>query len=158
MINGMAKRAIEIGPTGRTVAANLARLRGLRGLTLAGLSARLDAVGRPLAGSAVSAIENLDRRCDVDDLVALAAALDVSPAALLCPPPPTHDDDEEGLTHPVVTSAAPRPVALGALWLWLNSESPLANPAYIADPIDVEMWRRAFVPRFDRRTPGSRDG
>ena len=33
----------------------------------------------------LSAIENGDRRADVDDLVAIAAALDISPAAMLMP-------------------------------------------------------------------------
>ena len=41
--------------------------------------------GRPLAHSAVDQIEKGTRRVDVDDLIALAAALGVSPTTLLMP-------------------------------------------------------------------------
>jgi len=42
-------------------------------------------VGRPLGHSAVDQIEKGTRRVDVDDLMALAAALGVSPITLLMP-------------------------------------------------------------------------
>jgi transcriptional regulator with XRE-family HTH domain len=49
------------------------------------LLADLPAVGRRITISGLSKIENGDRRIDVDDLMAIAVALDVSPAALLLP-------------------------------------------------------------------------
>jgi transcriptional regulator with XRE-family HTH domain len=47
------------------------------------LAARVTALGRPMSNTMLSRIELAKRRCDIDDLVAIAAALQVSPAALL---------------------------------------------------------------------------
>ena len=55
-------------------------------MDLAGLSARLTTVGWPIPVAALSRLENGNRRVDVDDLFALANALDVSPIALLGDP------------------------------------------------------------------------
>ena len=79
----------------KITAANVARLRKARGLSLRGLSEALRKAGRSLSADAINKIENgrlLDdpkhrgnppqiRRVDADDLVALAAALGVSPSA-----------------------------------------------------------------------------
>ncbi|EHM29101.1 hypothetical protein SPW_2559 [Streptomyces sp. W007] len=43
----------------------------------------MTALGRPMTITMLSRIECRQRRCDVDDLVAIAAALDVSPLTLL---------------------------------------------------------------------------
>jgi len=57
----------------------------VRGLTQHQLAARCTALGRPMANTALSRTERARRRCDIDDLVALA--LGTSPAALLLPWP-----------------------------------------------------------------------
>jgi transcriptional regulator with XRE-family HTH domain len=54
-------------------------------MTQRALSERLAAHGRPMAVTAISRTEYRQRRVDVDDLIALAAALGVSPTALLLP-------------------------------------------------------------------------
>lgn len=79
----MATRRVEIGPTGHTVRANVKNFRKQRGLTLRGLAERLEQGGRPMAHNTVSEIERGARRIDVDDLTALADALDVMPVDLL---------------------------------------------------------------------------
>lgn len=86
----MSKRSIQLGPTGRAVAANLKRLRQSRGMTLRQLSAELASRGRALSIDALNQIENgadedqrRFRRVDVDDLTALAAAFAVPAATLL---------------------------------------------------------------------------
>lgn len=79
-----------IGPAGRRVAVNLRQLRIARSMSLRNLSARLHELGHPLSTEALSKIENGAgvpeprnvRRVDVDDLLALAAALAVQPARL----------------------------------------------------------------------------
>ncbi len=142
----MGTRAIEPGPTGLTVATNVALYRGKRGLRLGGLSERMAEVGRPMSVSTLSAIENATRRTDVDDLVAIAAALNVSPAALLMP----QTDDQHG---PAEATVRPEPEA-GQLWDWLKANSPLdasLNPDE-RDEVAIEMWRRDQVPAWDRRT------
>lgn len=78
--------AIEYGPTAQAVATNVLRLRRARGLSIYALSDRLRAAGRPITPSAVGKIERLARQVNVDDLSALAAALDVEPFHLMLAP------------------------------------------------------------------------
>ncbi|MFE6521893.1 helix-turn-helix domain-containing protein [Streptomyces sp. NPDC057794] len=118
----MTTGRIELGPTGRTVAANVKRLRESRGLTLRALSAELKERGRPLSADALNKIENGDgneargiRRVDVDDLMALAVVLDVSPLALLLP------HDARGATD--ITAAGQ--VDGREAWTWGRSMNPL---------------------------------
>ncbi|TXH08345.1 MAG: XRE family transcriptional regulator [Spirochaetes bacterium] len=150
----MGRRAIEAGPTSETVADNLARFRRLRGLTLAELSARMTEVGRPMTGNTLSAIENRSRRADVDDLVVLAAVLNVSPASLLMPyldPSTKGEHGDPSLVHATVPSSVfTEPVAAGRLWNWLNTSMPLDIPKYgdQVDSFEVERWRRDQVPGF----------
>ncbi|MFH8526871.1 helix-turn-helix domain-containing protein [Streptomyces tendae] len=53
------------------------------GLTQHQLAARCTAMGRPMTNTALSRTERAHRRCDIDDLVLIAAALGVPPADLL---------------------------------------------------------------------------
>ncbi|MFJ9615661.1 helix-turn-helix domain-containing protein [Streptomyces noursei] len=87
----MATRPIEIGPAGIRTARNIERLRLLHGLTQHRLAERCAALGRPMTNTTLSRTERARRRCDVDDLVAIAAALGVSPVALLQPLPAQED-------------------------------------------------------------------
>jgi transcriptional regulator with XRE-family HTH domain len=77
---------VELGEVGHTVKAQIRRLREQRGLSLQGLSERLETVGRPILASGLSKIEAGTRRVDVDDLVALAEALGTAPDDLLTAP------------------------------------------------------------------------
>ncbi|MFJ2770063.1 helix-turn-helix domain-containing protein [Streptomyces sp. NPDC087300] len=58
-------------------------MRLLRGLSQRGLAERCTALGRPMTNIALSRTERARRHCDVDDLVAIASALGVSPISLL---------------------------------------------------------------------------
>jgi transcriptional regulator with XRE-family HTH domain len=95
------------------------RWREERRLTLPGLSERLKAVGRPILPSGLSKIELGERRADVDDLVALAIALEVSPAALLMPNEPTGER---------VDLTENRRVSFNNAWSWATGEGPLLEP------------------------------
>jgi len=108
-------RGNEIGPTGQTVAANLKRLRG--GISLRELQERLRSGGHEISASGLQKIEAGVRRVDVDDLLALAVALEVTPNSLLFPP---HADAREA--H--LTGAA-APVPSVAAWLWADGHEPL---------------------------------
>jgi transcriptional regulator with XRE-family HTH domain len=79
----MATRPIEIAPAGIRTARNIERLRLARELSQQQLAERCTALGRPLTNTALSRTERARRRCDVDDLVTIAAALGVPPATLL---------------------------------------------------------------------------
>lgn len=111
--------------TGRTVAANVKRLRAARGMSLRALSEALDGVGRKLSQDAINKIENgaekdtakQIRRVDVDDLIALAAVLRVNPSALMLP---LTDDPSEMIE---VTGAGR--VGADQAWDWIDGRRPL---------------------------------
>jgi transcriptional regulator with XRE-family HTH domain len=79
------ERRNPIGPTTRTVGANVKRIRLEQQITQAELSDRLRENWHPIPTSSIGRIETGDRRVEVDDLVALSIALNVSPLALLLP-------------------------------------------------------------------------
>ncbi|MFF2331240.1 MULTISPECIES: helix-turn-helix domain-containing protein [unclassified Streptomyces] len=92
----MATRPVEIGPAGLHAARAIEHLRLARGLTQHQLASRCTALGRPTTNTALSRTERAHRRCDIDDLVVIAAALGVSPATLLLPLPSVSGDDRRG--------------------------------------------------------------
>lgn len=79
------RRAVEVGPTGRTVADNLARLRKVRGYSTRQLAAELERKGRSVSASGITRMEKGDRVVTADELVAFAAVFGVSPVSLLLP-------------------------------------------------------------------------
>jgi transcriptional regulator with XRE-family HTH domain len=79
----MSRKPLELGSAGAHLGHAVARAREARGWDQQELTARLTAAGRPMSQPIVSRIEAGGRRVDVDDLVALAAVLDVSVLALL---------------------------------------------------------------------------
>ncbi|MGW2549002.1 helix-turn-helix domain-containing protein [Streptomyces sp. NPDC001635] len=79
----MAARPLEIGPYGIRAARTIEILRTERGLAQRELAAHVTALGRPMSNTMLSRIERAQRRCDVDDLVALVQALDVPLLTLL---------------------------------------------------------------------------
>lgn len=81
----MATKPLEIGVAGRRVAVNVKDVREARRMKQRDLSARLVELGHPMSASAISKIEAGERRVDVDDLVSLAAALNITATQLLSP-------------------------------------------------------------------------
>jgi transcriptional regulator with XRE-family HTH domain len=79
----MAGKAKVLGAAGQKVAANAREMRHWRGMSTYALSARLAEIGWPIAAYGLTKIENGQRHVDVDDLVAIAGALDVPVTALL---------------------------------------------------------------------------
>lgn len=111
------RTAVEIGPTGHTVAANIARLRKRAGLTTRVLADRLTDAGRRVSQSSITRMERGDKVVTTDDLVALAVAFRVSPAALLLP----LDDDPDN----AVEITGEGEVSADAAWSWASNERPL---------------------------------
>ncbi|WP_159395608.1 helix-turn-helix domain-containing protein [Streptomyces sp. 3211] len=113
------RRAVEIGPTGKTVAENLTRLRRARGLSTRQLSAALEQSGRALSPSGITRMEKAERHVTADELLALAAVLRVNPSALLLPATTEGDFDVTGVGR----------VNAQILWEWADGERPLKVPA-----------------------------
>lgn len=119
----MATNAVLPGPTMRRVSENIERLRKLRGLSQAQLALRLTKIGRPMLDTAVSKMERGSRRIDVDDLVALAIALNVSPVAILMPA--TADLEKVSLTDTFSVSSQ-------VAWLWAAGDAQASD--FLLDP------------------------
>lgn len=82
----MAGKEPDIGPTARTVAENVRRLRDLQGMNYTQLSERLrKAANWSINAVGIRRIESGERRVTADDLMALSVALGVSPVTLLYP-------------------------------------------------------------------------
>ncbi|WP_158102438.1 helix-turn-helix domain-containing protein [Streptomyces africanus] len=111
------RTAVEIGPTGRTVAANIARLRKRSGLTVRVLADKVTEAGRPVSQSSLTRMERGERIVTADDLTALAVVFGVSPAALLLP------IEDNPAAHVDVTGAGRVPA--DAAWAWASNEQPL---------------------------------
>lgn len=74
-----------LGNVGDVVRANVRTLRKSQRLTTEDLAAKMKEAGREFYATGVTKIEMGNRRVDVDDLVAIAAALGVEPQELLTP-------------------------------------------------------------------------
>ncbi|PAU44579.1 hypothetical protein CK936_34325 [Streptomyces albireticuli] len=150
---------MELGPTGRAVAANVKRLRTSRGMSLRALSEALSRAGRNLSPDAINKIENgaeagtrkQVRRVDVDDLIALAVILGVSPASLLLP------QDARGAAE--VTAVGAVEAAVAWQWMWCTEPITLPEDEAEADRAVKQFLLDArpiglFAARGDDRIPG----
>jgi transcriptional regulator with XRE-family HTH domain len=79
----MPPRSLEIGPAGIQAARTIETLRAERGLSQRRLASRVTALGHPMSNTMLSRIERAQRRCDVDDLTAIAEALCVPASVFL---------------------------------------------------------------------------
>lgn len=128
------RRGNPTGPTAANVAANLKELRGSQ--SLRALSARLAEIGHPLAASALQRIESGERRVDVDDLTALACALDVSPLALLKIPASANTGRLTGTAEHTSSELA----------LWLQGLEPLSEQRdRLADALKPSEWQALLL-------------
>lgn len=137
---GMAGKRLELGSTGEAVAENVRRLLGVSDLNHTSLSAELAAIGRDIPPLAIGRIVKKERRVDVDDLVALAAALGVSPSTLLMPAASTPTEK---------VTAGGTGWAAGVLWEWLIAEWPYpgGDLAYLAEFFvrALPPWKQATI-------------
>jgi transcriptional regulator with XRE-family HTH domain len=120
----MAEKRNPLGPTGETVRANVRRLREAQNLGYTKLARILNEIGRDIPELGLRRIESGDRRVDVDDLLALAVALGVSPISLLLPNMPGANDrgakvEVTGVKHSVYAEE---------LLHWLRA--PLVPPSW----------------------------
>lgn len=114
------RRAVEMGPTGKTVGENIARLRKARGFSTRRLSETLEGAGRHIGASGIVRMEQGKRHVTADDLVALAAIFGVSPSALLLPLV-----DDPGAKIEVTGAGA---VPADEAWDWMDGRCRLDQP------------------------------
>lgn len=135
------RRSEGWGPVSNVVAQNLLRVRKARRFTTQQLAVRLVELGQPIPASGITRIEKGDRRVDVDDLMALAVALNVAPTTLLLPPTAGSQS---------VRLASNYAVSGRTAWQWAEGErtasdwlpgadAPIAEPG--ADPAtSTDAW------------------
>lgn len=136
------KRRVALGPTGERVRQNVQEFRKFRRLTHADIVQRLKALGYSMPRTGLSELENGGRRVTVDDLMALAVALDVTPNDLLLP-----WDDSQGPEEVTALGLVnPKDV-----WRWADGidgppNNPLGGdngPAEVARPHNVHRAARS---------------
>lgn len=136
----MTGMKIEIGPTGHTVAANVQRRREELRLTYAQLSRRLVGHGRLIPTLGLRRIEAGERRVDVDELLAIALALDVTPITLLMPHPPNG-----GKEVAVTATGVNANVRAFDLWNWLTAAYPIVGPVLAFYSAALPPWERSSI-------------
>lgn len=109
-------RSVNLDTTGQHVRDAVKSLRKAAGLTHQQVT---DRTGGAISRTAISDIERGVRKVDVDDLMHLALALDVSPLDLLLP-----ERTDPG-AHPI-TGATPRQTR--ELWAWATEGGALTGP------------------------------
>lgn len=96
----MPAKEVDVGPVGRRVGAAVRAQRSNKGMTLVDLSHELARLHQPINPNSLARLERGERRVDVDELVALAAALGMPAPQLL-----------EGVVHATVR---PQPARVSA--------------------------------------------
>jgi transcriptional regulator with XRE-family HTH domain len=130
-----------LGPTGETVRSNIKRIRENQRIAVTELSAKMRDLGRPIPTLGIHRIEDGQRRVDVDDLVALAVALGVSPPSLLMPNAETSEET-------VTVTGHREPLSAERAWSWFGGhpisgyKSPTALASFMTHAWPRWHWRR----------------
>ncbi|WP_292716184.1 helix-turn-helix transcriptional regulator [Microbacterium sp. 13-71-7] len=132
-------RGQDKGLTGLAIGQHVRRAREALGIDLATASERLASVGWPIAKSALSRLENGQRRVDVDDLMALSVALCASPTELLL-----------GGGDAVVPTAVPKSLIDDEIRAWVAGYLTL-------DVGEIAQWWRNEIEIEQARLEGFED-
>jgi transcriptional regulator with XRE-family HTH domain len=127
------------GPLVGQIGRNLRQLRDERGVKLAELSDRMGQLGQPLGITGLSKVENGKRGVDLDELAALARALNVPPLLLIFPlgKQPTIEV-LPGVEQPTWPAAR-----------WFTGEEPFRSSALTR--AEFEAWEEAATAYFRRQ-------
>lgn len=118
----MTGKQLPSGPTSATTRANIAHFRTDLDMTYADLSRELERRGHPIPPLGLRRIESGERRVDVDDLAAIALALNVNPNALLMP------RERGSSVRCAVTGAVDGELDALMAWRWASGSLSLTHP------------------------------
>ena len=124
-----AQAAATTDPVRKVLGDNIERIRrGVRGMTVRDLSARLEPLGLKLSASGVSEVENATRKVSVDELFKIAIALNTSVIDLLSP--------LGGETLAVADGVGE--LTVEQLYFWLRGDTPWPE-----DASQEDFWKAA---------------
>ena len=133
-----------LGPTGHRVRMNVKAARARRDLTVRELSSRLQALGQPIAPPELSRLESGLRRIHMDELLALALALNVRVPDLL-------DEPDAGPGEAVnLTRESSMEAEQYRRWAGIRDRliaRTVTESAGLSDAVRVELQRAATVVR-----------
>lgn len=139
---GMSK-AIKDGPASKTIRKNVRRLRGSRTYA-ATVREMKEVAGHAIHETVLKRIESGERRIDVDDLVGLALAFQVTPAELLL----DHGDDPDELVEVSGVDEMPGMIK-GAerrdVYDWLRGRRPI----WFRNEGDLDEFRKRVTPAWE---------
>lgn len=107
----------DIGPIGHNARAVIAKRRKELGKTAVDLSKDTEKFGRKLSPVSIRRIEGGGRRIDLDDLIVLALALDISPVTMLLPKEFPYDQHD---LFRVISGNDYAYATLRVLWGWVT--------------------------------------
>ena len=150
----MAGKKSDFGPVGDHVTRTVRHFREERRLSYAELSRQLSQLGREIPPLGLRRLESGDRKVDVDDLVALALALEVSPLVLLLP-----------VEASALVPQGPKYDA-EAIWQWASGSKALteanalrfireSNPLYDWSGVEARLSKEATVMLSRNNVEGS---
>jgi hypothetical protein len=113
----MAQEDTKVGPAGRVLAANIARVREAQRLSYIDLSRELARAGRPIPELGLRRIEKGERRVDFDDLLAIAYVLRICVVDLMI-----SGDVADGDPYPITRQRAYRS---GSVRDWISGQTVL---------------------------------
>lgn len=122
---------VDLPPTSRAVADAVHHYRQLRELTLDELAYVLAQLGHGLTTEDLRRIEDAERPATVDDLIAIAAALDARPAILL-----SHIPIDMPVPETPLATGLPADVEQPELRAWLEGKTGLDHRARLRWAID----------------------
>ncbi len=145
------ERMLPLGPTSHAVAAAIAHYRQLRELTIDELSYSLSTNSYDLAADDLPGIEQGLQVITVDDVIALAVALGVTPLELLCHIPIDHVGE-----GPLAT-ALPGDVDQSQLRAWMQGRTTLDHPSRVQWAQDRVARLQILSTHHDDQLAGARD-
>lgn len=136
-------KAINDGPASKTIRKNVRRLRGSRTYA-ATVREMKEVAGHAIHETVLKRIESGERRIDVDDLVGLALAFQVTPAELLL----DHGDDPDELVGVSGVEEIPSMIKAAErrdVYDWLRGRRPI----WIREKSDLDEFRERVTPAWE---------
>nr|VDG61807.1 Uncharacterised protein [Streptococcus thermophilus] len=131
-------KPLELGPTGFAVADAVRKYRQNNDYTYAQLEQRLTEIGHRIPVLGLRRIEAAARRVDMDDFIALAAALNASPMALLANVPAEAPTPEYQMATGLPDDVGPQ-----EFQAWVRGETDMSLKGR------TEYWKRE-IQRIER--------